>query len=82
MERIHVIKTRFEGHTLIPHLEPFFVYMCSVTPFSTLGFDQVATKFHENMTLEDIVAVSSRFSLGRPLYVFSCPVRVDAFTSL
>jgi hypothetical protein len=44
----------------------------NVIPYSALGFDQVATKGHENMTLEDVVAILFRLALGRPLYVLSC----------
>jgi len=44
----------------------------NVIPYSALGFDQVATKGHENMTLEDVVAIGFRLAMGRPLYVISC----------
>jgi len=44
----------------------------SVIPYSALGFDQVARKGHENMTLEDLVAIEFRLAMGRPLSVISC----------
>jgi hypothetical protein len=44
----------------------------NVTPYSALGFDQLATKGHENMTLDNVVAILFRLAMGRPLYVISC----------
>jgi hypothetical protein len=41
----------------------------NAVPFTLLGFDTVATKFQDDMTLEDVTLPSFRYSLGRPLYV-------------
>ena len=43
--------------------------LTNVIPFTALGFDQLAEKFLEGMTLEDVTALKYRLSLGRPLYV-------------
>jgi hypothetical protein len=43
--------------------------LLNAIPFTLLGFDQVAKKFQESMTLADVTEPSFRYSLGRPLYV-------------
>jgi hypothetical protein len=56
-----------------PHLDPsdriLWGLLLNAIPFTLLGFDQVAKKFQEDMTLADVILPSFRYSLGRPLYV-------------
>ncbi|KAF8326117.1 uncharacterized protein EI90DRAFT_3128266 [Cantharellus anzutake] len=43
--------------------------LSSVKPFSALGFDRMAMKFREGMTLNDVTKLPYRLSLGCPLYI-------------
>ncbi|KAF8328923.1 uncharacterized protein EI90DRAFT_3155623 [Cantharellus anzutake] len=43
--------------------------LSSVKPFSALGFDRMAMKFREGMTLNDVTKLPYRLSLGRPLWL-------------
>ncbi|KAF8313034.1 uncharacterized protein EI90DRAFT_3092493, partial [Cantharellus anzutake] len=43
--------------------------LASVKPFSALGFDRMAMKFREGMTLDDVTKLPYRLSLGRPLWL-------------
>ena len=56
-----------------PYLDPsdrfLWGQLSNAIPFTLLGFDQVAQKFQEGMTLADVTETSYRYSLGRPLYV-------------
>jgi hypothetical protein len=56
-----------------PHLDPsdriLWGLHLNAIPFTLLGFDQVAGKFQEDMTLANVTEPSFRYSLGRPLYV-------------
>jgi len=47
--------------------------LVNVTPFCVLGFDRLAKKFHENMTLKEATSLEFRLSLGRPLYALFGP---------
>jgi hypothetical protein len=56
-----------------PHLDPsdriLWGLLLNAIPFTLLGFDQLAKKFQEDMTLADVTSPSFRYSLGRPMYV-------------
>jgi hypothetical protein len=56
-----------------PYLDPseriLWGLLVNAIPFTLLGFDQVAKKFQEGMTLAEVTEPSFRYSLGRPLYV-------------
>ncbi|KAF8326793.1 uncharacterized protein EI90DRAFT_3069045 [Cantharellus anzutake] len=43
--------------------------LSAVNPFSALGFDHMAMKFREGMTLDDVTELPYRLSLGRPLWL-------------
>jgi len=56
-----------------PHLDPsdriLWGHLLNAIPFTLLGFDQLAAKFHDYMTLADVISPLFRYSLGRPMYV-------------